>query len=174
MLPSLELRPLTSLTESIEDLRDEAARQGFGFLDRLVHEWTNGTNRFDRAGEQLLGAFVGAQLVGVGGVNREPYDPAPRRARLRHVYVLQDFRRRGVARLLVSRLVLDAAGTFEEVRLRTNAVEAAILYEALGFEPTALPTATHTKRLVRSPNSASMSAMGGQRTFASYPRRRSQ
>ena len=128
-------------------LRQEAAREGFRFLERLVDDWAAGTNRFEASGEKLIGAFVGEQLVGVAGLNQEPYEPAPRRARLRHLYVLQAFRRRGVARTLVSHLLKEARDVFDEMRLRTDTTEAIAFYERLGFNPVQLGTATHVRFL---------------------------
>jgi GNAT superfamily N-acetyltransferase len=147
MVSPLQIRPISPDDVSLAELREEAARQGFGFLDRLVRDWADGANRFDGSGENLLGAFMGERLVGVGRLNHEPYDPAPRRARLRHLYVLQAFRRRGIARQLLSRLLDDAGAAFDEMRLRTDTVEAAMFYQRLGFEPVPLQTATHVKHL---------------------------
>lgn len=128
-------------------LRSEAHSEGFAFLERLVGDWETGTNRFDKPGEKLLGAFLGEQLVGVGGLNREPYDPAPSRARLRHLYVLKAFRRQGIARALVIHLIEAVEPAFDEIRLRTASVDAAAFYEHLGFQRSPLPTATHVRQL---------------------------
>ena len=128
-------------------LREEAAREGFQFLERLFADWTSGTNRFGGSGETFVGAFVGDRLVAVAGVNREPYDPAPSRARLRHLYVLRAFRRRGIATILVTHLLEEARKTFDEMRLRTDTAEAAAFYERIGFDPVQLETASHVRIL---------------------------
>jgi len=130
-------------------LCSEARSEGFAFLERLVRDWERGTNRFTGAGEALVGAFVGMQLVGVAGLNREPYDPAPARARLRHLYVLKAFRRQGGARALVTHLVEAARPSFGEIRLHTETDDAAAFYERMGFQPSTLPTATHVRLLRR-------------------------
>ena len=132
-------------------LREEAAREGFAFLERLAQDWSAGTNRFQDPGEKLLGAFLGDQLVGVAGLNLEPYEPALPRARLRHLYISRAFRRMGVATTLVRHLLEDAREKFDEVRLRTDTAEAAAFYERLGFNPIRLGTATHLMSLRDSP-----------------------
>lgn len=147
MLPPLQIKRVSPADLSIEELRDEASRQGFAFLDRLIREWASGENQFNGFGEQLLGAFFGERLVGVGGLNREPYDPAPRQGRLRHLYVLQAYRKQGVGRHLVRHLLEDADAAVDEVRLRTDGLAAARFYQRLGFEPVLLATATHSKDL---------------------------
>lgn len=143
----VRLQQISPDAASITALRNEAARQGLGFLDRLVEDWAAGTNRFQAPGEKLLGAFAGEQLVGIAGLNREPYEPAPGRARLRHMYVSRAFRRRGVATALVTHLLEDARTSFEEMRLRTDSAEAAVFYEQLGFSPMPLEGATHIRFL---------------------------
>lgn len=100
---------------------------------RLVDEWATGANRFDRLGEGLFGAWVDGQLVGVCGLNVDPYTGEARVGRVRHLYVLSPFRRRGVGRRLIAEVVAAARGPFDTLRLRTQNPEAARLYEALGF-----------------------------------------
>jgi GNAT superfamily N-acetyltransferase len=121
----------------------ESEREGFRFLARLVREFDDGTNRFDAPGEALLGCYRGAELVGVGGLNRDPYSPEPQVGRLRHLYVSPPFRRRRVGRTLVDSLVAAARPHFGVLLLRTDTPAAARFYETLGFAPVALPYATH-------------------------------
>ncbi len=121
----------------------ESEREGFRFLARLVREFEDGSNRFDAPGEALLGCYRGAELVAVGGLNRDPYSPEPRVGRLRHLYVSPAFRRRRVGRTLVDALVAAARPHFDVLQLRTDTPAAARFYEALGFAAVALPHATH-------------------------------
>ena len=79
---------------------------------RLVDEWRDGSNRFDRPGEALFGAWLDAQLVGVGGLNIDPHAGDPRVGRVRHLYVLVAARRRGVARALLAEIISAARGRF--------------------------------------------------------------
>jgi GNAT superfamily N-acetyltransferase len=122
-LPADRLAPL--ITES------EAS--GLRFVRRLAEEWESGVNRFDRAGEALLGALRGRRLVGVCGLNVDPYAGEGRVGRVRHLYVLTAYRRHGVGRQLLGAVIAAAHGRFATLRLSTVNPEAARLYEALGF-----------------------------------------
>ena len=132
---------------SLAELKADAEGQGFRFVHRLEEDWFNGTNRFCGQGELLLGAFKDDRLVAVGGLNQEPYDPRPRRGRLRHLYVLSSFRRQGIGSALVRQLLEMAAADFDEIRLRTDSREAAAFYESIGFVPLAIASATYGLRL---------------------------
>ena len=125
------LHDLTS--SSVGELVAESERLGLRLVRRLADEWATGANRFDRPGEILFGAFIDGRLVGVCGLNIDPYAGDERVGRLRHLYVLSAFRRMGVGRQLVERVMKAAHGRFDAVRLRTNDAAAARLYETLGF-----------------------------------------
>jgi len=128
------IEPLHDLTSSsVGELMAESERLGLRLIRRLADEWATGANRFDRPGEILFGAFIDGRLVGVGGLNIDPYAGDERIGRLRHLYVLSAFRRMGVGRQLVERVMKAAHGRFDDVRLRTNDAAAARLYEKLGF-----------------------------------------
>ena len=143
----IEITRLTSLPAGLETLRIESGREGFGFLDRLVADWTRGTNTFSGSGERLLGVFAGQRLVGVGGLNADPYVPGTDVGRVRHVYVLGAWRHGGMGWALIDRLVSDAGGFFSELRLRTATAGAAAFYVRCGFSRVDDPTATHSLRL---------------------------
>jgi GNAT superfamily N-acetyltransferase len=106
---------------------------GAGIVTRLVDEWMSGVNRFDGPGEALFGASIGGRLVGVCGLNVDPYAAQARTGRVRHLYVLSPFRGRGVGGCLVTAVIEAARGRFDSLRLRTANPVAARLYERLGF-----------------------------------------
>lgn len=143
MVADLVVRPFDSLPGDITELLGESLAEGHNLVERLVDDWNDGSNRFDRPGEIALGARIGSRLVGVGGLNQDPYLDDPGVGRVRHVYVSPDARRNGVGRALVLALVDHARLTFERVRLRTTQHEASHLYLALGFEETDERDATH-------------------------------
>src|SRR5688500_12943140 len=90
-----EIRRLPTLPDAaLAPLVEESLTEGVSFVERLVREHRDGTNRFDRAGEVLFGATIGERLVGVCGLNRDPYLDDPRAGRVRHLYVLSAYRRR--------------------------------------------------------------------------------
>jgi len=128
-------------------LRSEAITQGFGFMDRLVADWASGANTFSRPGECFLGAFVAECLIGVGGLNLDAYLPRTDVGRLRHVYVLNGWRRQGIGRLLVDRLLDEARRSFGKVRLRTDTDTATAFYVHCGFSLVNDATASHAMNL---------------------------
>jgi GNAT superfamily N-acetyltransferase len=153
-------RSLDFLAPLVEDSEAQRVR----FVRRLVDEWTSGVNRFDLPGEELFVAWSGARpgdaaersagavdhprrVIGVGGLNIDPYVTARGVGRVRHVYVLTSDRRSGVGAQLVKAIVDAAHGRFEVLRLRTGNPAAAHLYERLGFERVDLPECTHTMAL---------------------------
>ena len=123
-----------SPADTLEDLLAESEREGSRIVRRLVHDWAAGTNRFDRPGEALFTARLGDRVIGVCGLNVDPY-AAAKIGRVRRLYVHSAYRRLGAGRQLVL-AVLDAArGRFDLLRLRTTNPAAAQLYESLGFRP---------------------------------------
>jgi GNAT superfamily N-acetyltransferase len=141
------IRAITLLMpEECAPLIDAADVEGHTFVRRLVEEYVSSANRFDQPGELLLGAWLDTQLVGIGGLNRDPYRADSRSGRLRHLYVLPDYRRHGVGRRLVTELVAAARTSFDEVTLRTFNPAAAAFYLTLGF--TAVDDMPHVTHLL--------------------------
>jgi GNAT superfamily N-acetyltransferase len=136
MVAGLEIRAFRSLPEDISTLLAVSRGEGHNLVERLVDEWDDGSNRFDRAGEIALEARFGPRLVGVGGLNRDPYIDDSQVGRIRHLYVTPDVRGMGVGRALVIALVDHARESFERVRLRAGADDARGFYLRLGFEET--------------------------------------
>jgi GNAT superfamily N-acetyltransferase len=135
--------PLAALAPLINE--GEAA--GFHFLTKLRDDWLSGKNSFDQPGEAFFVAEVDGQLVGVCGLNRNPYDPDSRTGRVRRLYVARAYRWQGIAGQLVSRVIRAAAGHFDELELRTKTEEASEFYQNLGFLPVGRAHATHAFRL---------------------------
>ncbi len=123
-LPLNELRPL--LIESQE--------QGFEFLQRFVDEFNEGVNRFARPGEALFAMYEGAQMIGIGGLTQDPYTENEEVGRVRRLYVLSTWRRRGVGRQLVERIIEEARPHYRLLTLRTLREEASRFYCRLGFQ----------------------------------------
>ncbi|MGH7375055.1 MAG: GNAT family N-acetyltransferase, partial [Candidatus Rokuibacteriota bacterium] len=111
----------------------ESERAGLRFVRRLADEWTSGRNRFDRPGERLLEAVVDGRMIGVCGLNVDPYAGAATIGRVRHLYVLSAYRKVGVGQRLVGEVVAAAREPFGVLRLRTENPVAARLYERMGF-----------------------------------------
>ncbi|VVE60886.1 GNAT family N-acetyltransferase [Pandoraea anapnoica] len=139
----LAIIQIEDLPPQLTDLEREAAAQGFRFLGRLIEEWETGKNRFDKPGERLLVATHSGCLVGIGGLNVDPYDSTGDTARLRRLYVANDFRRRGIGEALVYELLLDAHHRFRVVRLSTDTDAGDAFYSRLGFVRIKDANATH-------------------------------
>ncbi len=116
----LHLVPIDGEHPGLAELAREASSDRFSFVARLIDEWKSGANRFDRPGEQLLGAVVDGDLVGICGINRDPYLKDEAVGRLRHLYVKKAARGSGVGSVLVAQLLREARPIFRLVRLRTD------------------------------------------------------
>ncbi|MCL6444274.1 MAG: GNAT family N-acetyltransferase [Alicyclobacillus sp.] len=126
----------------------ESDREGYRFLRRLHDDYASGANRFDGEGEALFTAQLGNQIVGMCGLNQDPYAADRHVGRLRRLYVHPDFRRYGIGKQLVSRAIEEAKRFFEVVTLRTDNPSADAFYRAIGFLADPLyHNATHYLRL---------------------------
>jgi len=127
----------------------ESEQAGLSLVRKLVDEWRDGSNAFHRPGEAVFGARVDGRLVGVCGLNVDPYAGDDRIGRVRHLYVLNAARRLGVGRALMAEIVGAARGRFGTLRLSTSNPAAARLYESLGFLPMTADHCTHLMTLPR-------------------------
>ena len=72
----------------LSELATESEANGQAFIQRLIAEWESGDNRFSRPGEALFVAKMGARIVGVCGLNVDPYQDSKTVGRIRRLYVL--------------------------------------------------------------------------------------
>lgn len=119
----------------IESLVGESKREGFEFVQRTIDDWNSGVNRFSLTGEGLWGLVSGAELIGIGGLNIDPYVEDADTGRVRHLYIRPAYRRKGCAALLMNTIIEQAQLHFHILRLFTANPAAAAFYEQLGFEP---------------------------------------
>ena len=140
--------PWPQLASLIEASCDE----GFKFLVRLQDEYVSGEVCFDGPGEALFGAFQATRLIGIGGLTHDPYGGDPTTGRIRHLYVLPPWRRRGVGAYLIAELQRNAQAQFRTLVLRTDTEIGASFYESLGYERLVSgKTATHRRTLTGQP-----------------------
>ncbi|WP_105663812.1 GNAT family N-acetyltransferase [Cronobacter dublinensis] len=139
----IAIRSVTPVGIDFDRLREESQALGFAMLDRLAVHWMDGSNAFSALGERLFGAFLGEALVGVGGLNRDPFDTHPRAGRVRHLYVSHAVRRVGVGNQLLKTITHHAHHAFDYLNIR--APESAFsFYLQAGFLPvTHEPHITH-------------------------------
>ncbi|WP_421566974.1 GNAT family N-acetyltransferase [Ochrobactrum sp. EDr1-4] len=145
---SLRIIPFTELPLGFDLLCDEAAADGIRFMGRFRTEWENGVNRFDAAGEMVIGAFIGRELAAVGGLNIDHYMNDPHIGRLRHLYVRRSDRRNGLATEVVRALVKGGRGHFHTIRLLTDTDTGCAFYDKIGFTRSDSSTATHKLALI--------------------------
>ncbi len=123
-----------SLPPDIGLLLAAADGEGLGMVARLVETFQNGANRFDREGEGLWEARDQAQLVGICGLNVDPFADAVEQAgRVRRLYVSPERRRRGVASRLLDQVEEFARRHHEIVTAFTTDPQAAALYRSRGY-----------------------------------------
>jgi GNAT superfamily N-acetyltransferase len=134
---------MTYKVEQVEDLKaidishlvKESETEGYRFLTRLVNDYEDGTNTFNKPGEALLAVQnENGEVVAIGGVNQSPFSEDTNVARLQRFYVLDDARRKGVGSLLLKEIVDHSRGTFNEMTVRTESSKADAFYRANGFE----------------------------------------
>ncbi|MGE1053145.1 GNAT family N-acetyltransferase, partial [Bacillus sp. GFa4/2] len=105
----------------------------FNFLIRLINGYKNKVNVFNKTGECLYGIFQGDMLIGVGGLNEDPYTKDNKIGRLRRFYISRDYRRLGLGNLLLNQLLCHAEKYFEVIVLHTDTKQGDVFYTANGF-----------------------------------------
>ena len=127
----------------LEQLVDTAIAEGHTFVRKTEDEWLSGDNRFDQPGEGFFVARANGAIVGICGLNIDPFARDPSVGRLRHLYVHPDRRGEGVGRRLVDACLALAHGSFDRVRVRTFDPEAAAFYLSVGLVRLSEADATH-------------------------------
>lgn len=116
------------------ELAPAAVGEAFAPIQWLKEQWLDGINRFSQPGEAFYVARIDGRLVGVCGLNRDPYDKGSSSGRLRRLYVLPEFRRKGIGRKLVLCALEEARPHFTVANLRTLDDESAAFFVAIGFQ----------------------------------------
>jgi GNAT superfamily N-acetyltransferase len=82
------------------------------------------------------------------GAADQPRAAIARTGRVRHVYVLPNWRGHGVGRMIVRGIEQRAVGQFDALVIRTDSAKAARFYQALGYAELPIGgTATHRRAL---------------------------
>ncbi|HHT7170633.1 TPA: GNAT family N-acetyltransferase [Bacillus cereus] len=114
-------------------LVQESKEEGVKFLKKLINEYENELNTFNKSGECLYGIFQGEKLIGIGGLNADPYTENNKIGRLRRFYIAKDYRRIGLGKLLLNKLLSHAEKYFKVVVLHTDTKQGDVFYTANGF-----------------------------------------
>jgi len=142
----MQIREIHEITQDIDELATLASGQGFESVRRLVTEHLTDTNRFNKPGEVLFGAFNGKVIVGVGGLNVDPYEIDPKIGRLRRFYVKTEFRRHGVGTQILHCVEERASNRFSKIHLFTPSKAASNFYESMGYERQSRYKVSHAKQ----------------------------
>jgi GNAT superfamily N-acetyltransferase len=121
--------------------------EGLNLILRLTENWECGANRFNRPGEAFFAAEHEGRYLAVGGRSHDPYLKDPSVLRIRHVYVLPEWRRLGIASVLMKRVLDIPRGPFKKLTLRTLNPAARKFYERLGFSYVGEGDVTHELEL---------------------------
>src|SRR5690606_19083057 len=109
---------VTSLEEyKLDLLIEDSLSEGYKFIKRLVDEYTLGSNKFDKNGESLYVAKIDDEVIGIGGLNIDPYLNLSDVGRVRHLYVLRKNRGTGVGKKLLNAIIDEARANFRTIRL---------------------------------------------------------
>ena len=118
----------------IARLVEESEEEGYRFVTRLVTEFEDGSNTFNKAGEVLYCVKnTDGSVVAIGGINQSPFSQEADVGRLRRFYVLDAVRREGVGTLLLQSIIDHAKHHFKEITVRTESAKADAFYRAGGF-----------------------------------------
>lgn len=123
------------LPDDLPALQDEAAAEGYRFVEGILEEWDAGRYGGEDERNTLLAVYREGVLAAIGAVAPDPYDPAPDLLRIRHVYVRPGNRREGVGRVLASALIQQGLALAPRLSLNAADAGASAFWEAMGFRP---------------------------------------
>lgn len=124
-----------TLPDDLPALQDEAAAEGYRFVEGILEEWDAGRYATDDERNTLLAVYREGVLAAIGAVTPDPYDPAPDLLRVRHVYVRPANRREGVGRVLAGALIQQGLALAPRLSLNAADAGASAFWEAMGFRP---------------------------------------
>mgnify|MGYP002817844672 FL=1 len=132
----------------LAELVDNSSKEGHTFLKRMKAQYISGDNRFEGYGEGIFAYLYKNKLVAICGLNKDPYLEDQNVGRLRHLYVLPNYRKKGFGRELVEHVIVQSRQYFKLLTLRTFEDDAYKFYNALGFTTdTMVYAATHLYQL---------------------------
>lgn len=120
-------------THKLLPLVEESTIEGFRHLKRLVNDYESGVNKFDKDGEALFIALQNNEIVGVCGLNSDPYVTSKEVGRVRRLYVSPRVRRFGIGRTLMDSVITEARKSYKMLVLKTDNPIADVFYLSLGF-----------------------------------------
>lgn len=139
---NVEIVSLKHLPPAFAELRAASDAEGYDFMARLALYWADGAYRGDRQAS-LRAAYVDGDLAGLGAQALDDYDVSPNHRRIRHFYVLPQYRRHGVGRKLALALMEDALALAPRLHLRATHDFSTAFWDSLGFTRVEHESRTH-------------------------------
>ncbi|MEO0900286.1 MAG: GNAT family N-acetyltransferase [Bacteroidota bacterium] len=115
------------------ELKEQSKLEGYRFVIRLEREWESGQNTYNQAGEGLFKVVAHHQIVGVGGINHDPYSNDRKIGRIRRFYILPSWRNQGIGTALLEHILRTKGSEYAMIQLRTDSELGSKFYERNGF-----------------------------------------
>ncbi|MEI6352757.1 MAG: GNAT family N-acetyltransferase [Candidatus Nomurabacteria bacterium] len=131
----------------IQEIANETSQDNYNFVQRTIDEWKNNTNKFSKIGEKLWGIIIDNKIIGIGGLNKDPFIEDEKVGKVRHIYISKQYRGFGLSKILLNLIIEKAKENFTTLRLSTNNPIASSVYESLGFKKVEGIKVTHQKDL---------------------------
>jgi GNAT superfamily N-acetyltransferase len=132
-MDNINIKEIDLNKTEITDLINESLSEGHRHIYRLLEDYKNGTNRFDEEGEALFAAYLKDRIIGICGLNKDPYLNDRSIGRVRRLYVLKAYRQHGVGRRLMDTVIQEARRHYTVIVLNTDNPVADKFYRSLGF-----------------------------------------
>lgn len=117
----MEIKAILDLDlTALEILISSSEKEGFNFVSRLKNDWKNNTNRFNKTNEKLYTISINNLLIGIGGINNNPYNEDRNVGRIRHFYILPKYRQKGIGKHFIQFLLEENRMKYETLSLRTD------------------------------------------------------
>src|SRR5690554_5761936 len=112
---------------------DDCLEDGCHILSKLREAYNNESNTFNKQGEVLYIAMLNNNVVGIGGLNQDPYIDEIGFGRVRNLYVMREHRKKGIGKAILQEIIDEAREQFKILGLRTYNQIAAEMYCSYGF-----------------------------------------
>ncbi len=138
----------------LDQILTESKKYGYGMIERLITEWESGMTDFSDENEAYFAYEEHGEILGVGGINEEPYLRIKEYGRMRHLYVLKQWRRKGIGKGIVNATIEFAKDHYNLMTLMTPKDGSAdAFYESIGFKKCdSLERVSHTLVLSDQPS----------------------
>ena len=143
-----------------EQLLSISQSEGSGIVKRFITDFRAATNRFNAPGEALFVHLSGNTVIASAGLNIEPDNCIPMAGRIRRLYVIPEYRSKGLGRSLIDEIELIAKNYFNILTVNVGKLPARGFYEHINFVPVEHPSITHKKKIITQPSTSPDSPAG--------------